>query len=119
MAQIEKGDARVERLKGRTFRILVTCGTGAATSSHAAMSLNSRLTQLGIRADITQCKIADALGKAQGKGYDIIISTSKLPSNMKTNIPILNGVPFITGIGLEELMDQIIEILNKKVKESK
>ena len=44
--------------------------------------------------------------------FDLVISTVDFPKDVKVNV--VNGVPFITGIGEEEVIKKIFEILEQK-----
>ncbi|MGC8979369.1 PTS sugar transporter subunit IIB [Caldisericum sp.] len=108
-------DVKIKNLQGRNFKIIVACGTGIATASAAAESLRSRFESMGIKADFAKCGIQDAIIMIKNGSYDLLVSTAGIPSEVK--IPSVSGVPFLTGIGVEEVINQIVEILNKKIKE--
>jgi PTS system galactitol-specific IIB component len=44
-------------------------------------------------------------------GADLIVTTTVL--GKKSDVPVINGLPFITGIGEEEVLKQIAEELKK------
>lgn len=110
----DQEDEKNKKLAGKTFKVIVSCGTGIATASAAAETLKSYLEPMGIKLDITKCKIQDALIMIKNGSYDLLVSTAGVPEEV--NIPHVSGVPLLTGIGTEELINQIIEILNKKVE---
>ena len=39
------------------------------------------------------------------EGYDLVVSTTQVPSNVQT--PTISGLPFITGVGVEETLKEI------------
>ena len=92
-------------------KIIVSCGTAIATSSYVASKIEEILKENGIKGEIVQCKAAELnyyinmLGKV-----DLIVSTT--PVNVK-DIPVVNGVPFLSGVGMDEAKQQIINILKK------
>ncbi|RLE66170.1 MAG: PTS galactitol transporter subunit IIB [Thermoprotei archaeon] len=90
--------------------ILVACGTAIATATIVAGKLKEFLKKHGIEANVIQCRFTemDYYIKTLGK-IDLIITTAGFPE--RKDIPILNGVPFISGIGREELEKKILEIL--------
>lgn len=106
-----KMDSEIKSLRGKTYRILVACGTGIATSNAAAAALRSRLEALGIRAEFTMCRVIDAPEKSKSGNYDLLVSTAGIPEGVA--IPAISGVPFLTGIGIDEAVNQIIDILRK------
>lgn len=89
----------------RKVRIIVVCGSGVATSMHAAYTLRDRLQQANIEF------VIDGGGNNElpyrYKNYDIIVSNSQV--SFDPEIPVFNAVPLLTGIGEEELIQNIIE----------
>ncbi len=94
----------------RKKNILVACGTAIATATIAAGKLKELLQKHNIQANVIQCRFTeiDYYVKTLGK-VDLIITTAGFPE--RKDIPILNGVPLISGVGKEELERKIIEIL--------
>lgn len=88
-------------------RVLVACGTGAATSTHVAVQIKEKLAQRGIEVTTTQCRIQDV--ELNLSGIDVVVTTAILSRHLE--IPAFNGVPFLTGIGAAALLDQIAEAL--------
>lgn len=93
-----------------SHRILVACGTGAATSTHVSTVLKERLASLGLTVTTTQCRVQDV--EASLGGIDVVVTTSAL--NAHLGVPVFNGVPFLTGIGAGALVDQIATVLRSK-----
>lgn len=92
-----------------TKKIVVACGTGIATSTVVADKISEACKKEGINANITQCKVTELRGYADGA--DLILTTTILKD--KYNIPVISGLPFITGIGKEQTISQIISELKK------
>ncbi len=94
----------------RKKNILVACGTAIATATIAAGKLKEFLKKHNIEANVIQCRFTeiDYYVKALGR-IDLIITTAGFPE--RKDVPILNGVPFISGVGREELEKKILEIL--------
>lgn len=90
--------------------ILVACGTAIATATIVAGKVIELLQRHNIQANVIQCRFTeiDYYVKTLGK-VDLIITTAGFPE--RKDIPVLNGVPFLSGIGKEELERRIIEIL--------
>ncbi|MEL7609092.1 MAG: PTS sugar transporter subunit IIB [Bacillota bacterium] len=95
--------------------IIVACGGGIATSATVASKINSRLEDLGLS------------GKAKVEAVDIkslemFISTSDLyvsitpmaKGQQEYAIPTISGIPFLTGMGADETMEKIVEMLKLK-----
>ena len=91
----------------KKYKILVSCGCGAASSTFAATRLKDELAERDIDVITKQCNvgnIAENLG-----GVDLLITTSTIHEDM--GVPAFNGVPLITGVGIDPLMDDIVEAL--------
>jgi PTS system galactitol-specific IIB component len=43
--------------------------------------------------------------------FDFVVSTAG--TSLDVEIPVISGVPFLTGIGREQVFNQILEIINK------
>ncbi|WLD26280.1 PTS system galactitol-specific EIIB component [Clostridioides difficile] len=90
-------------------KILVACGTGVCTSTIAINKLKKALEEAGKldRVSITQCKVVEVASKAPD--YDLIICTTQISSSIKT--PVINGLPFLTGVGMDKLIKEVLEKL--------
>lgn len=84
-------------------KVLVICGTGVATSTVVMQKLKAFLRDKGIEASLDQSKVSDVLNKA-GQ-YDLIISTTAVPPSLAEKV--INAVPLLTGIGKEQVYDEI------------
>jgi PTS system galactitol-specific IIB component len=91
-------------------KILVACGSGIATATLVSMKLEELFAHNGIKADIVRCRIheVDYYLKSQGKA-DLIVATSQVPG--VKDIPVLNAVPIISGVGKDELDKKILQAL--------
>lgn len=90
-------------------KIVVACGAGIATSTVAIQKLKAEFEKRGLlnQVSFTQCTVAELLGKAED--HDMIVTTAQFSQNV--NIPVISGLPFITGLGIDNLMNEIIEKL--------
>jgi galactitol PTS system EIIB component len=88
-------------------RVLVACGTAVATSTVVARKIEEKLEEVGISATVDQCKAAEVPSKAAG--HDLIVTTT--PVFDTGNIPVIQTISFLTGIGIEKDMEKIIAIL--------
>ena len=92
-------------------RIVVACGSGIATSGLVANKINNLLEERGMvgkaRADSIDIKSIDLeIGMA-----DIFVSITPTFDLSNVRIPTFSGIPFLTGIGEEEIMDLIVGLL--------
>lgn len=90
-------------------KIIFVCATGIATSTVVAEKVVDYCKKNGIQVEGTQCNIASL--KEYDEISDLIISTTNVP--YKTKTPVINALPIITGIGEEELLEQILSILRR------
>lgn len=88
-------------------KVLVACGTGIATSTVVVERVERLIKENGLNAEVEQIKISEAKGKQDGT--DLIVSTTMLPT--KYSVPTITATGYVTGIGTEELDQQIIEAL--------
>ncbi|MGI6259661.1 MAG: PTS sugar transporter subunit IIB [Anaerolineaceae bacterium] len=88
-------------------RILVACGTAVATSTVVAKAIESALEQHGIQATIQQCKASEVPSLAADA--DLIIATTPVATDHGK--PVIQTLAFLTGIGKDAVIKQIIEKL--------
>lgn len=94
-------------------KVLVACGSGIATSTVARTALEDDLKDRGINLkeiSFTQSSIPQIPTIAAD--YDLIITTAKYTEDV--GVPVLNGLPFLTNIGEEAVVDKVIEALELK-----
>jgi len=82
-------------------RILVSCGTAIATSTVVAK-------ERGIIVTTRQCKAAEV--KSLVSDADLVVTTTQVPSDL--GVPVIHTLAFLTGIGKEEVIEQIAEALS-------
>jgi PTS system galactitol-specific IIB component len=93
-------------------KILLACGTAVATSTVVTNRLIDAMKKRGLAGKFTtsQCKIAEILSKVSN--FDILIANAKAPAGV--NIPVINGLPLLTGVGAEKVWDEIAELIRKE-----
>lgn len=90
----------------RRKRVLIVCGTAIATSTVVAMKVDELLKKHGISADIRRCMTSEA--PTASKDVDLIVATTQVP---QVAVPVISGIPFITGIGMDKVEQAILESL--------
>lgn len=96
-------------------KIIVACGSGIATSTVARNALEEKLKEKGIDAtqvSMDQTSIPQLRSKADQ--FDLAITTGKFTEDI--GVPILNGLPFLTGIGEDALVEKVIDVLDLNPK---
>ena len=100
---------------GRTVKLMVACGSGIATSTHAASMVQEYMEERHIPVSIMTCSVQDLANRLSG--CYVILSTAQV--SFESGLPVFNGVPLLTGVGddelLEELAAKILEISNTAV----
>lgn len=96
-----------EEPTAKIFKIVVACGTAIATSTHVAMKIKEVLTERGKNVHVVQCRVQEIPSYVDGA--DAIIATAQVPFDI--TVPVFDGIPFLTGIGLEEVIDKIDQSL--------
>ncbi len=90
-------------------RILVACGTAIATSTVVAKGIEEALKERGIQIITRQCKASEV--RSLAGDADLIVTTTPVPSDL--GVPVIQTLAFLTGIGKEEVIEQIISELQK------
>ncbi len=90
-------------------RVLVACGTSIATATVAATKVKELAESAGIPIEVVQCKVGEIRGRVQTVNPHLIVAMTAVPSDL--GVPVLMGVPFISGVGVENLKEQILKYL--------
>ncbi|CAA7600892.1 protein-Npi-phosphohistidine-sugar phosphotransferase [Acididesulfobacillus acetoxydans] len=89
-------------------RIVVICGTGIATSTVVVKKTEEFFQKIGIQVDISQGRAVEA--NIMSERADLVLTTT--PSiKLDHNVPILNAIPFLTGMGEDDLKEEILKVL--------
>jgi len=96
----------------KVYTIIVSCGTAIATSTHVAVKLKEHLAERGLKIRTIQCRIPEVPDYADNA--DLVVSTAQVPYDL--DIPIINGIPFLSGIGIKEVIDSIESTLTQGEK---
>ncbi|MFN2744833.1 MULTISPECIES: PTS sugar transporter subunit IIB [Bacillus] len=88
-------------------KVIVACGSGVATSQTVASKVKRILEENGIRASVDAVDIK-SLEQYIGSS-DVYIAITK--TKKEYAIPTLNGIAFLTGMGLQEETDRLIQLL--------
>lgn len=88
-------------------KIYVACGGAVATSTVAANKVKELLKREGIEAEVNQCRISELASYKDTA--DLFVTTAKVSKDY--GIPVVHGVPFITGINLAKAEQAVIDAL--------
>ncbi len=87
----------------RTYTIVVSCGTAIATSTHVSLKLKEMLGERGLSINTIQCRVSEVTDYADQA--DLVVTTAQIPFDLP--VPVINGLPFLTGVGIKEVIDSI------------
>lgn len=91
--------------------IIVACGGGVATSQTVAVKLENLLKERGFGSKVN----IEAININSLSTYiniaDIYVSISQVREG-GYDIPVFSGIPFLTGIGVNEELEKIIATLS-------
>lgn len=88
--------------------VIVSCGTGIATSTVAAKAIEEACKEAGIDVITKQCK-GQEIPELLRQGADLIVTTSTM--RFDPGIPVVNGLAFLTGVGKDEIVQEILDHL--------
>lgn len=93
-------------------KIFIVCATGIATSTMLKVKIEKFLESKDIEADYKQYRVAELT--TDRVDADVIVSTTSIPDEIAEKAPVLNGLSLITGIGQDQLFEDLFAILNKE-----
>ncbi|WP_276736609.1 PTS sugar transporter subunit IIB [Bacillus sp. (in: firmicutes)] len=90
-------------------QIIFACSSGIATSTVVAEKVVDFCKNHGIDVTYQQAIIGEL--PSLDNSADLIVATSQVET--KLNTPFVNALPIITGVGEQEVLDQIIKLLKE------
>lgn len=94
----------------RTYKVLIACGSGIATSTVIANRVKDLLTENGYRVKVEQTKVVEVEKRAPE--FDLIVASTQIPKTIMT--PYVFAINYLTGINKEstdkEILEKIAEI---------
>ena len=99
----------------RKISILGVCGSGTVSSTMLAARVESILEEIDIKVNAVGVMPQMVQEYVDRGGVDLVVTTSPIPGDIK--IPVIKGVPLLTGIGEEECIEEIINAVNKILEE--
>ena len=89
-------------------KVIVACGGAVATSTVAANAVVDLAKENGIDIEIAQVRILEIESNLPA---DLIVTTSKVKRDY--GVPLITGMPYISGIGVDKTKAKILEVLKK------
>lgn len=91
-------------------KVIVACGGAVTTSTIAANKVVELGKKNGIEIDICQVRISEI--ESNLSGASLIVTTSKVKRDY--GVPLITGMPFISGIGVEKTERAILDVLRSE-----
>ncbi len=90
-------------------KVIVACGSGVATSQTVASKVNRMLKEKGVDAQVeaVDLKSVDRY-LVDAAAY---ITITKI--NKEYNVPVINGIAFLTGMNQEKEFQKLVDAINK------
>ena len=92
---------------GQYKRILVACGTVLGTSRAVAKAVEAALKERGLEVVTRHCRASDVASSVDG--VDLVLSTT--PISAAIHVPVIQSLAFLTGVGKESTIQQIVKVL--------
>lgn len=91
-------------------KIIVACGSGVATSQTVASKIKKLLDERKVKAEVEAVDIKSI--RTYIKQADVYVAITKLKETYP--IPVVDGIAFLTGIGMERELQKLIDAVTKK-----
>lgn len=93
--------------------LLIVCGAGHATSTVVRTKVESWLASEGLKDKVTvkQSSVGAELKDIADGKYDIVLSTTQVPENIKDKV--IMGINLLTGFGADQVYSKLKEEINK------
>ncbi len=89
-------------------KVIVACGSGVATSQTVASKVQKLLKEKGIYAQVDAVDIKSLNQYIKESSAYIAITQPK----EKYPIPVINGIAFLTGVGMEGELQKVIDAVS-------
>ena len=89
-------------------KVIVACGGAVATSTMAAEEIKELCEANNIQLDLVQCRVTEI--ETYMDGADLSCTTARVDRTFG-DIPVVHGMPFVSGVGIEALQQKILTIL--------
>ena len=89
-------------------KVIVACGSGVATSQTVASKVDKLLKERKVSAEVEAVDIKSI--NTFIKSADVYVAITK--PKEKYDIPVIDGIAFLTGMGQEEELQKIIDAIS-------
>lgn len=92
----------------RTLKVLSVCGSGTVSSSMISQKLADIANENGFRLVAVEVNANQVAEELNTNHYDCICNASPIHGDFA--VPVINGIGLLTGIGEDEVIEQILAI---------
>lgn len=92
-------------------RLIVACGSGVATSQTIASKIQSKFEEDGIDFPVDAVDYKSIAGELPSTGIYVYVAQPDeevLEQAEELGVKVFPGVPFITGMGMDDIYEQIV-----------
>lgn len=88
-------------------KLLIMCGAGHATSTIVRSKVEDWLKSEGLADQVTikQSAVGNEITNIASGSYDIVLSTTQVPSSIQTQV--ISAIGLLTGMGADKVFDEI------------
>lgn len=90
--------------------IIIACGSGIATSTIICDAVEKLLNENHISHQIIQCSMSEV--DSHRMEADLIVSS--MPLSASDKVPNVVGLPYLIGVGVEDLNQEILQFLREE-----
>lgn len=97
------------------YKVLTACGSAAASASTAKSKLEQNMPDYGIPKHELNIEIV-RLGELEShiESADVAVLMTGSSKDIDTDVPMVKGVPLMTGVGEDEVYEQVAEHLQRQ-----
>jgi len=97
-------------------KIVVACGSGIATSTTVASAIKDMCADARIPVQVESIDLKNIENEIQGADiYVGIVNAVEIEkTGAKYGIPTINGIPFLTGVGIDDEFEKLCTYLKNK-----
>jgi PTS system galactitol-specific IIB component len=89
------------------LKVFIICGCGVATATAVEHQIQKVLRENGIDAETKKLRAGDTASSTGGA--EQIVALTNLP--VEVDVPVVQGVPFLTGVGKEAAIQELLAAL--------
>ena len=98
----------------KEINVLTVCGAGTVTSTMLASRVKDILGELGIYVNVVGIRPQEVENYIDREQVDLIVTSTPISGDI--SVPIVKGVPLLTGVGEDECVQEIIDKAKKALE---